>query len=110
MTKIANLYFNDFFWFTRGYVFSVDYRLKGFGYTFTGICLAVRKKRHISSLTSFLLRNVFSKVAVELSLTLYGACRLTLKLLEHAKKKETYRSSKLYYLRFKDNNDSLIKL
>lgn len=110
MLKIANTYFDEFFWFSRGYVFSVDYRLKGFGYTFTGLCLAVRKKMHLSPLTSFLMRNIFSKVAVELSLTLYGACRLTLKLLEHAKKKEVYRSSKLYYLRFKDNNDSLIKL
>jgi len=60
----------------------------------------------LASATTFLLRNVFAKVSVELHATLYGLCRLNFKFLDYAKKKFAYRGAKLYYLRSKGNTAS----
>lgn len=97
---------NNFLWFTRGDVFTIGYRLRGFGYVFTGLCVRVRFKSMRNSATTFLLRNIFAKISVELYATLYGLSRLNFKFLDYAKKKFNYRSAKLYYLRDKDNVES----
>lgn len=92
--------------FTRGGVLTVGYRLRGFGFIFTGLCIGVRRKRMLSGSTSFILRNIFSKVSVELYIMVYGLCRLNFKFLDYARKKFMYRGSKLYYLRNKANTES----
>lgn len=96
--------------FTRGDVFSVGYRLRGYGFLFTGLCVRVRNKRMRSSATTFMLRNIFSKVSVEFYANLYGLCRLNFKFLDYARKHFTYRSSKLYYLRNKVNSESWVEI
>lgn len=101
-----NTLYSKFLTFTRGDVFSIGYRMRGFGFIFTGLCVRVRKKKMLSTSTSFMVRNIFSKVAVELHAALYGLCRLNFKFLDYAKKHFFYRSSKLYYLRYKLNNES----
>lgn len=101
---------NNYFWFTRGFTFSVDYHINGFGYAFTGICLRTKRKSLFSNTSTFLLRNVFARIAVELHLTLYCVCRLKFKMLYFARKKLKYWSAKLYYLRNKLNVESLVKL
>lgn len=106
----AITYKNHYKIFTRGDAISLYYRLYGIGHSFIGICLAVRKKSMALPSSAFLFRNVFSKVPVELSITLYGLCRLNFKLLDYARKRFTYRGSKLYYLREKKNSQSLVKM
>ena len=93
-------------WFTRGNVLTIGYRLRGYGYVFTGLCVRVRYKSMLSNSTTFVLRNIFSKVAVELHVSLYGLCRLNFKFLDYARKKFNYRGAKLYYLRYKSNTES----
>lgn len=95
--------------FTRGHVLTMGYRLCGFGYVFTGLCLRVRNKKMRSPSTTFLLRNIFAKVSVEIHATLYGLCRLNFKFLNYAKKKFDYRGAKLYYLRNKSNTESWVR-
>jgi len=97
---------NKYSWFTRGHVLTIGYRLCGYGYVFTGLCVRVKKKSMLAGLTTFLLRNIFAKIAVELHATLYGLCRLNFKFLNYAKKKFSYRGAKLYYLRSKSNTES----
>lgn len=104
--KKRSFVLNNYLRFTRGDVFTIGYRLGGFGYVFTGLCLRVRFKSMLSSSTTFLLRNIFAKVAVELYATLYGLSRLNFKFLDYAKKKFNYRGAKLYYLRNKSNIES----
>lgn len=94
--------------FTRGNVVAIGYRFHGFGFVFTGLCISVRYKKLVSNSTSFILRNIFSKISVELYIMLYGICRLNFKFLNYAKKKFMYRGSKLYYLRNKANTESLV--
>lgn len=96
-------------WFTRGDVLSIGYRLCGYGYVFTGLCLRVRRRNMLTTASTFLLRNIFSKISVELHAPLYGLCRLNFKFLDYARKRFVYRSAKLYYLRTKSNNESWVR-
>lgn len=89
-------------------MFTIGYRLRGFGYVFTGLCARVRYKSMLHPSTTFIMRNIFAKVSVELYATLYGLCRLNFKFLDYAKKKFHYRSAKLYYLRNKRNTESWV--
>lgn len=100
---------HGFITFTRGDIIAVSYRLKGLGFNFTGLCFSVKKKSMLSSNTSFALRNVLAKVPVEVNFMLYGLCRMTYKILDYARKKVYYRSSKLYYLRLKTNKESWVQ-
>lgn len=68
--------------------------------------MRVRYRSMLNTSTTFILRNIFAKVSVELYATLYGLCRLNFKFLDYAKKKFNYRASKLYYLRNKRNTES----
>lgn len=92
--------------FTRGDILTVNYRLFGLGFVFTGICMRIRKKKMIDANVTFCLRNVLGKVSVEINFSLYSLCRVTYKLLDYARKKVYYKSSKLYYLRNKPNKES----
>lgn len=105
-TKTRNHLLNNYLWFTRGDVFTVGYRLCGFGYVFTGLCVRIKFKSMLGTGTTFLLRNIFAKISVELYATLYGLSRLNFKFLDYAKKKFNYRGAKLYYLRNKSNVES----
>lgn len=89
-------------------MFSIGYRLSGFGYVFTGLCIRVKNKCLSRGSSTFVLRNIFAKVSVELCVALYGLCRLNFKFLDYAKKKFHYRASKLYYLRNKTNVQSWV--
>lgn len=108
MNKARAPLLSNYLSFTRGDALTVGYRLCGFGYVFTGLCIKVRYKSMLNMLTTFLVRNIFAKVSVELHLTLYGLSRLVFKFLDYAKKKFYYRSAKLYYLRNKSNLESLV--
>ncbi len=92
--------------FTRGDILTINYRLFGLGFIFTGICMRVRKKGMMNCNVTFCLRNVLGKVPVEINFSLYSLCRVTYKLLDYARKKVYYKSSKLYYLRSKPNKES----
>jgi hypothetical protein len=98
--------FTSYYYFTRVDVFTFSYRLCGFGFAFTGLCMGVNQKCMLSSNTTFSVRNIFAKVAVEVHSTFYNLCRLTLKMLDYARKKLNYRVAKLYYLRNKMNKQS----
>lgn len=95
--------------FTRGDVLSINYRMSGLGFVFTGLCISVKKKSMLSTNTTFCLRNILAKVPVEICFNLYGLCRVSYKLLDYARKQFYYKSAKLYYLRGKSNKESFIK-
>lgn len=100
------LLLGTFVHFTRGDIVALNYRLRGLGFNFTGLCLGVRRRSMLTSNASFALRNVLGKVPVEVNIVLYGLCRMSYKVLDYARKRIYYRSSKLYYLRSKSNKES----
>lgn len=89
---------------------SINYRLNGYGFMFTGLCLKVKCKSLVQLRSTFLLRNVLSRVSVEVSVAMYGLCRFSFKVLDYAKKRLVYRRSKLYYLRNRTNLETIIKI
>jgi len=95
--------------FTRGDIVTLNYRLFGIGFVFTGICLSITKKNMLNTNTTFCLRNILGKVSVEIHFTLYSLCRVSYKILDYARKKVYYKSAKLYYLRSKPNKESWVK-
>jgi ribosomal protein L19 len=100
------LLLGNFVKFTRGDIVALNYRLRGLGFNFTGLCIRVRKQSMLTSNSSFALRNVLGKVPVEVNVALYGLCRMSYKVLDYARKRIYYRSAKLYYLRSKSNKES----
>lgn len=100
---------NNLVQFTRGDIVSINYRLRGIGFVFTGLCIAVKKKSMLLNNTTFKLRNILGKVAVEIHFNLYSLCRGFYTLLNFARKKIYYKSAKLYYLRKKPNKESWVK-
>lgn len=94
--------------FTRGDILAVTYRLHGMGFNFTGICIRVTKKSMLQPNTSFSLRNILGKVAVEIKIALYSLGRASYKILDYARKKMDYKKAKLYYLRLKANKESWV--
>lgn len=103
-----NPVFGPYVWFTRGSVLTIGYRLQGYGHVFTGLCMRVRHKSMLSHSTTFMVRNIFARISVELHVMLYGLCRLNFKFLDYARKKFHYRGAKLYYLRIKSNTASWV--
>lgn len=95
--------------FYIGDTFSVGYRLNGYGFVFTGICMRIKRKSMLLSNSTFTLRNIFSRISVEVTIALYSLCRTNFKMLDYARKHFFYRSSKLYYLRNKSNIESWVR-
>lgn len=109
-TRIPLKLFNKFVWFTRGDVLSVEYRVRGYGFTFTGLCLKIKMRSLAMLRSAILLRNIVARVAVEISFAIYGTCRFSFKILDYARKRFNYRSSKLYYLRDRVNLETIIRV
>lgn len=94
--------------FQSGNVLNVVYRQKNFTYSFQGICISLRKKKINSPETSLILRNVIARVGVELSISFYSSRCFLLKLQDFKRKKKVTGRSKLYLIRHKANQQSLV--
>jgi ribosomal protein L19 len=106
--KVWSFEFDKLFWFTRGDSITFSYKGKGYGFSFTGICLSIRKRWLHDIGSSFLVRNLIGQVIIESSVSLYAAIQLRLWVLDHARKQFKYRPAKLYYLRNKPNQASRV--
>jgi len=96
--------------FTRGDILTINFWSKICNYHFEGICLSLKNKNILSPNSTIILRNVLYGTGVELSVS-YFLNRLyrNLKMSDYKRKKFIYRSSKLYYLRLKNNTRSRVK-
>ena len=96
-------------WFESGDVIAVFYEKGPVGYYFEGICLAIKKRSLIHRDTSMLLRNIINGVAVEVRLAYYYNRAYKLRFNDYKRKRFSYTSRKLFYLRFRLNRESKIK-
>lgn len=94
--------------FNAGDIINVVYFKKSLGFTFEGICLAVRKMSFDSPATSFLLRNVILGVGIEFISSYFYNRNYYLTLLDYKRKAYFYRHNKLYYLRDKVNRNTKV--
>ena len=96
--------------FTRGDILTINFWSKSCNYHFEGICLGLKKKNILSPNSTIILRNVLYGTGVELCVS-YFLNRLyrNLFMSDYKRKKFIYKSSKLYYLRSKNNQKSRVK-
>lgn len=94
--------------FTAGDIINVVYFKKALGFTFEGICLAVRKLSFSLPNTSFLLRNVILSVGMEFISSFFYNRNYYLTLLDYKRKAFYYKSTKLYFLRNRINRNTKV--
>jgi ribosomal protein L19 len=92
-----------------GDVVSVSYKSgDGMPYTFTGILLALKRKKMMSPNSSITIRNIFDKVPIETQIAVYAAPMLRIRVMDQMRKAPKYRPAKLYYLRERLQRESII--
>lgn len=96
--------------FNIGDILTITYWTKTILCNYEGICLSLKNKVFKKAKTKFILRNVLSKIGIELTIS-YFMNRIFRNILtsDYKRKKIKYRTSKLYYLRLKKNQTSKIK-
>lgn len=73
------------------------------GHIFTGICLAIRKASLTCSNTTVILRNIISKVGIEVIFSLFENRAYRICFKDHLRKSFFYSKNKLLYLRQRRN-------
>jgi len=94
---------------SRGDIMTINFWSKSLNYYFEGLCLSVKKKNLSSFNTTITLRNYLQQTGIEVTVAYY-LYRLFLHTIisDYKRKQIWYRSSKLYYLRNKENKASKI--
>lgn len=96
--------------FSRGDIITITFWHKSYNYYFEGLCLGLKKKTFNNPNVIIFLRNILQNTIIEF-IGPYYLNRFFLKtfISNYKRKKLWYKSSKLYYLREKENKASKIK-
>lgn len=96
--------------FNIGDILTITYWTKTILCNYQGICLSLKNKFFKKPITNIVLRNILSKIGIELSISYYlNRIFRNILMSDYKRKKIKYRTSKLYYLRLKKNQTSKIK-
>lgn len=96
--------------FTRGDILTVNFWCKTYRYHFEGICLSLKKKKITKPNVTIILRNILFKTGVEMCMSYYSNRLFRNTFMSDFKRKNfNYKLSKLYYLRYKENQATKIK-
>ena len=86
-----------------GDVIRVVFHYKFAPLAFTGMCIAIRKKKFTRPDTGLILRNVIVGVGIELIVSYYYNRTYNLSFMDHLRKSYYVRGSKLFHVRKKTN-------
>lgn len=96
--------------FGRGDILTLNFWSKTFRFHFEGICLSKNGGKFNRPNISLTLRNVLFGIGVEMSVSFFfSRLYLNVFMSDFKRKSFNYRSSKLYYLRLKNNQATHIK-
>lgn len=95
--------------FTKGDILTVNFWSKTYRYHFEGLCLAVKKSKIVRPNVTLILKNILFNTSIEMSMSYFNnrLFRNTF-ILDYKRKNFNYRSSKLYYLRLRENQATRI--
>lgn len=97
--------------FTAGDILAVVLERGPYGHMIEGICMSVRKRSFINKHAAILIRNVLMGVGVEFTLSYYYHRIYKLQMRDYKRKKFDYvNSNKLYYLRYRDNRETQVRV
>lgn len=91
-----------------GDVLEFVYYYKNTALTFSGICIAIKKKSFICPDLSLILRNIIVKTGVEIILSYFYNRAYKMKFLDYKRKFYTFNKNKLYFVRDRLNRESRI--
>jgi ribosomal protein L19 len=96
--------------FNKGDILTITFWNKSYNYYFEGLILGIKKPNIKNPNITIILRNILQNTIIEL-IGPYYLNRFFLKtfISNYKRKKLWYKSSKLYFLRKKDNKSSKIK-
>ena len=96
--------------FNKGDILTITYLTKTILCNYEGICLSLKNKFFKKPIINVVLRNVLSKIGIELTISYYlNRIFRNMLMSDYKRKRIKYRTSKLYYLRLKKNKISKIK-
>jgi ribosomal protein L19 len=96
--------------FTVGDIIKVVFSRKNVFSSFEGICICIKKKKFLSSNTTFILRNVILGIPIEMNFSYFLNRLYYLKLQDYKRKMAYVYKNKLFFLRSKVNKFSIIKI
>jgi|JI102314A1RNA_FD_contig_51_1382353_length_1153_multi_2_in_0_out_0_2 ribosomal protein L19 len=92
--------------FLIGDVLEFVYFYKSTALTFSGICIAIKKKSFKLPDLSLILRNIIVKTGVEVTISYFYNRAYKLSFLDYKRKFYTYNKNKLYFIRERLNQES----
>jgi len=96
--------------FNIGDILTITYWTKTILCNYEGICLSIKNKFFKKPIINIVLRNVLSKIGIELTISYYiNRIFRNMLMSDYKRKRIKYKTSKLYYLRLKKNKISKIK-
>lgn len=94
--------------FLIGDVLEFAYFYKNAALTFSGICIAIKKKSFILPDLSLILRNIIIKTGMEITYSYFYNRAYKQKFLDYKRKIFTYNKNKLYFIRDRLNRESRV--
>ena len=91
-----------------GDIFEFVYFFKNIPLTFSGICIAIKRKSFCVPDIVIILRNVIIKTGIEVTASYFYNRIYKLKFLDYKRKFYTFNKNKLYYVRKRVNRESKI--
>jgi len=92
--------------FLIGDVLEFVYFYKSTALTFSGICIAIKKKSFKLPDLALILRNIIVKTGVEVTISYFYNRAYKLSFLDYKRKFYTYNKNKLYFIRERLNQES----
>jgi ribosomal protein L19 len=94
--------------FLIGDIVEFVYFYKHISLTFSGICIAIKKKSFILPDLTLILRNIIIKTGIEVTLSYFYNRAYKLKFLDYKRKFYTFNKNKLYFIRHRLNRESKV--
>jgi ribosomal protein L19 len=94
--------------FLIGDVLEFVYNYKSLALTFSGICIALKKKGFVMPDLSLILRNVIMGIGLELTISYFYNRGFRMQFLDYRRKFFSYNKNKLYFIRYRVNKESKI--
>lgn len=94
--------------FLVGDILEFAYFYKNAALTFSGICIAIRKKSFVLPDLSLILRNIVIKTGMEITYSYFYNRAYKQKFLDYKRKIFTYNKNKLYFIRDRLNRESRV--
>lgn len=94
--------------FLVGDILEFAYFYKSAALTFSGICIAIKKKSFILPDMALILRNIIIKTGMEITYSYFYNRAYKQKFLDYKRKIFTYNKNKLYFIRDRVNRESRV--